>query len=264
MAGVERGKGEPLEVGAGTLEFLTVLPEVQAADDVHDPFLPAASTGMFYCVADPSVRAARHHHDPLAAPVGEGGVVQQPIGLGAAPGHYDLSRPRVDRLEQKTSPDLAKKYQVRSEEERTDAELNRQYSSYRCLIEQGADVCEGRFGPALQAERVTHQAGETVHCALHARLDKEAEEVVQTSRVVVVPVGEDDGVEVEQVDAQPLGIPNDEVRVPRVEQELPPLRLDEDGKAVLGVEGTVVQRRIVNDDRCLHGRAVKTGHRERR
>jgi len=82
------------------------LQEMKAAYYVHHPLLLAYTPGMLYNAANPCVGAPGDDHQPVAAAVGEGAVVQQSIILGTA-GILQLAD-RRPRLEIIGSRDLAK------------------------------------------------------------------------------------------------------------------------------------------------------------
>ena len=76
------------------------------------------------------------------------------------------------------------------------------------------------------------ESGEAVRRPLDDRLEKEPHQVVEPAGVVVVAVGEDDPVEVEEVDLQPPCIPDNGVGVARIEKYPPAFGLDVRGEPV--------------------------------
>ena len=249
---MEPGEAEPLQVVAGSLELGVHLPEVKAADDVRDPVVPADSAGVLDGGADPRVSAPGHDDQPVAAEIGECRIVQQAVFPDMPVGQDDPPGPGKELLERDRPLDLPEEEEVGRQLNRRCGQVDRHDPPDLVGRQKGADGGGRRFHTGEETVRVCDEPRHPEYRSLLNRLEKESHQVIQPSRVVVVAVGEDDVVEIEEVDLQPLCVPDDHIGVACIEQYPAAVGFDVDGEAVLGGQGAVEECRVVHEDRRSH------------
>ena len=216
MAGIEIRDVFPGKIVDDGLGPGVHLPQVEAADDAHDPILARDPLRLLHDVADAAVGAAGDHVDPLSAPVRDGGVVRGkvrpvlPLALGLV-------------LVLREHPgDLAQVEEVFRQGLglRREAQIEAPFQ-FRSGVGAADDEALGHHPP--EQGWMGHQPG----------LRTLGEEGGQALGVVVVAVGQDHPVHAPPVEAQILGVLGEDAEVACVQQEPLPLIFDEAGEARL-------------------------------
>ena len=188
-------------------------------------------------VDNPPVRAARNQHSDVSLADEKVLFVPEFVGRDAVRAHQHVVGARVQLIA----------HNVRKQREALQRLAHRAgYDNPRLALEGGVDAdvllpLAGLIGVAL-----IEGAGVDVDRGGRIR----REEGCEAAAVVVVAVAEDAGLGLRDVDAEPLRVAEEGVRLPGVEEELVPGGLNLEAEAVLGAEA--VEGAVVDEAGYLH------------
>ncbi len=253
MAGVE-GLGPQLaEVGEGPFQVrLRGTLQVEAADDVGHAPLAAHLPGVLDGVAHARVGAAHHHHQALGRDVGQGGV----LGHGVRSGLALLPAEGEPALEVIAPGDAREVHEAGGQPLGLGAHLQWKVPGELGLGQQGAALGEGGIAHAGEGLGVRHECRAPEGPLLPLQLGVVADEGLQAPGVVLVAVGEGDAVQLREIDAQLVGVPQEDVGKAGVEEHPRAAGLHEEGEARLRQQVAVDERVVVDEDRQAEGHGV--------
>ena len=217
-------------------------PEVQSSDDGEKPFVGKRRPDGLQDIDVAGVGAAEHRDEPAGGSRDQGGVVDDRARAGSV---LVEELPRRRGVAPRFARNIGEEVQIVLEHRRT---VDRS--------EQRGGVLPGQIGHPQDAHGIPFRhlvlLVPDVRMAVNGRLPLEAAAEPQAARVVIVPVADDDPGEAVEAHAQPVGVPEKDVRRAGVEEPAVPVRtLHEDRDAVfreapVGCDGVVAQ------DRQLH------------